>query len=64
MAGQLPRDGDHAGGRHRRFAPEETLEDDIEHPPACLECWIQLDPADERPEELLDHLVAETIVLE
>ena len=57
--GELLGDRLHASGGHGRVAVGEHPEDDVEHPAAVGEIGIELDAADERPEEPLDDRVGE-----
>ena len=57
--GELVGDRLHAGGGHRGVAVGEHPEDDVEHPTAVHEFGIELDAADEWPEEPLDDRVGE-----
>ena len=64
MSGELLGNGAHPCRRHGRGAGEEALEDHVEHPSAGLQRRIELDAADERTEELVDHAAAETLRFE
>ena len=57
--GELLRDGLHARCGHGRVAVGEHPEDHVEHAPAVAQVGIELDAADQRPEEPLDDRFGE-----
>ena len=60
VAGQLQGDLLHALGRNGRRPVHEGAEYDVEEPPRCCEVGFEEDPGEERPEELVDGVRADS----